>query len=240
MSSDPSSTISAVNQEVVNFYDCGSEVILDQGYLIKIEYKNILNRPPLVKVFSQSNNRLIIDNKLASNQNISYLVIPPIYSFDSGLGVNISSLSLSRKASINEIVNVSFSPLDWSTIASLHFNQPTNFSNHQSITFHQFNQTFYSASIPSTSSPSQLVLNQSYSPGWIAFYFDEYHRLKLLPHFEINNWANGWEIPSEISSSKSNIYILFWPQLLEFLGFILLLFSLFWYLKPQNPSPRNP
>lgn len=240
--SNSPSSISAINQEVVHFYDCGPEVKFDQGYLVKIEYKNILNRPPLVKIFSQSNNRLIVDTKLSPSQNISYLVVPPIYSFDTGLGINISSLSFSRKASTNEIINVSFSPFDWSTIANLHFNQPTNFSNRQSITFHQFNQTLYSASLPSTSTPGQLVLNQSYSPAWIAFYFDDYHRLNLLHHIKINGWANGWLVSPKLSSKggDTSIYIFFWPQLLEFLGFILLLFSLFWYLKPQNPSPRNP
>lgn len=237
LTKNPSSTISAINQEVVNFYDCGPEVKFDQGYLVKIEYQNILNRPPLVKIFSQSNNRLIIDTKLPSSQNISYLVVPPIYSFDTGLGINISSLSLSKKASTNKITGISFSPLNWSTIASLHFNQPVNFSEHQSITSHQFNQTLYSVSLPPISIPSQLVLNQSYSPAWIALYFDIYHRLKLLPHFEINNWANGWEIPND---TNSTVYIIFWPQILEFLGFILLLIPLSLFLKPENQPQDNP
>ena len=237
LASNPSLTITAVNEEVVNFYDCGSEVKLDQGHLIKIEYKNILNRPPLVKIFSQSNNRLIIDTKLTSNQNISYLVVPPIYTFDTGLGINISSLSLSKKASTNEIISISFAPFDWSTIASLHFNQPQSVSKSLLVFSHQYNQTFYTASFSPTSIPSQLVLNQSYSPGWIAFYFDSYHRLNLLSHIKINNWANGWEISND---TNSTVYIIFWPQILEFLGFILLLIPLSLFLKPENQPQDNP
>jgi len=237
LASNPSLTITAVNEEVVNFYDCGSEVKLDQGHLIKIEYKNILNRPPLVKIFSQSNNRLIIDTKLTSNQNISYLVVPPIYTFDTGLGINISSLSLSKKASTNEIISISFAPFDWSTIASLHFNQPQSVSKSLLVFSHQYNQTFYTASFLPTSIPSQLVLNQSYSPGWIAFYFDSYHRLNLLSHIKINNWANGWEISND---TNSTVYIIFWPQILEFLGFILLLIPLSLFLKPENQPQDNP
>ena len=44
----------------------------------------------------------------------------------------------------------------------------------------------------------------------------EYLRKK---HVLVNNWENGWTIDP---GTNGTIYIFFWPQLLEFLGFALL------------------
>ncbi|MBU1088296.1 hypothetical protein KKA02_00240, partial [Patescibacteria group bacterium] len=47
----------------------------------------------------------------------------------------------------------------------------------------------------------------------------------LKNHILVNNWTNGWEIDQTIISSETErpLYIFFWPQLLEFLGFALLI-----------------
>ena len=64
---------------------------------------------------------------------------------------------------------------------------------------------------------NNLILFQSYSPGWIAF-----TNGKFLDHVLINSWANGWKINSEAMKQSSNVLLIFWPQYLEFVGFILL------------------
>ena len=60
-----------------------------------------------------------------------------------------------------------------------------------------------------------VILNQSYDPGWVALADG-----KILRHVKVNNWANGWVLDDEIN--PENVKIIFWPQYLEFLGFILL------------------
>ena len=67
---------------------------------------------------------------------------------------------------------------------------------------------------------NNIILFQSYDPGWIAF-----SNGKLLNHVLINNWANGWQINNETMKQSNNeiICIIFWPQYLEFLGFELLI-----------------
>ena len=66
-----------------------------------------------------------------------------------------------------------------------------------------------------TASGDMVILNQSYDPGWVAF-----GNGKILRHVKVNNWANGWVLDDEIN--PENVKIIFWPQYLEFLGFILL------------------
>jgi hypothetical protein len=57
--------------------------------------------------------------------------------------------------------------------------------------------------------------SQSYHPGWIA-----YANGRILPHVKVNNWANGWIVDNNIDTK--DIRIVFWPQYLEFFGFVLL------------------
>lgn len=83
------------------------------------------------------------------------------------------------------------------------------------IPFNLLNQ-IKSESLNSTTNNDYFVLNQSYNKFWIAFYFDHFKPVFLQKHILYNNWANAWEIPSSYDSSK--IYILFWPQIFEFIG----------------------
>jgi len=69
-----------------------------------------------------------------------------------------------------------------------------------------------------------LMLGQGYDKGWIGFQIID-KRLKILEHTKVNSWANGWLAPSAIDNQNSTIYIVFWPQFLEWGGIILALLA---------------
>jgi len=46
---------------------------------------------------------------------------------------------------------------------------------------------------------------------------------QLKPDSLINNWENGWLLPSVDEESNNKIAVIFWPQYLEYAGFGLLL-----------------
>jgi hypothetical protein len=86
-------------------------------------------------------------------------------------------------------------PVSWWYTVTL--SQPINASNHTTI-----------------------KLSQSFDRGWIAIsptasfpFFTP-----IGDHLLISNWANGWKINKETQT----IYLLFWPQLLQYLGILLL------------------
>ena len=90
---------------------------------------------------------------------------------------------------------------------------------------------------------NNLILSQSYSPGWIAFADG-----KLLEHVKVNNWANGFQLnrssqsESVESGTDLTVYIIFWPQFLEFLGFGFLALTLIFILlyRPKiNVDEKN-
>lgn len=53
-----------------------------------------------------------------------------------------------------------------------------------------------------------LKLSQGYDEGWVSI---------GLEHVKVDGWANGWMIPT---SGLATIF--YWPQLLEYLGFVIL------------------
>jgi hypothetical protein len=59
-------------------------------------------------------------------------------------------------------------------------------------------------------------LNQSHDIGWMAWSYEPENplsSLKKLPHFRLNNWANGWEVTSQ----ESHIIVAYAPELIQLL-----------------------
>ncbi len=90
------------------------------------------------------------------------------------------------------------------------------------------------------SSNTTLVLSQSYDEGWKAyrifnFQFSIFNFLnKIFPfwtgqelkdHVLVNNWENGWNLSNNrqqnTDNSKETIILVYLPQYLEYIGFIL-------------------
>ena len=87
-----------------------------------------------------------------------------------------------------------------------------------------------------------LVLNQAFEKGWVA--------IGAGKHVLVNNWANGWVLDKKtirqkddkmdsvltvLPSESLTVSIIFWPQLLQFLGFALLPIPFLGLLK-RNPK----
>jgi hypothetical protein len=95
--------------------------------------------------------------------------------------------------------------------------------------------------------PKTLYLSQSYHPGWKAYivkhetsnvkhflntFFPFIFGKEIKEHVLVNNWANGWRLkePSK-PADQSTLIIIFLPQYLEFLGFLLLLIIFTFLIK---------
>ncbi len=110
-----------------------------------------------------------------------------------------------------------------------------------------------------------LVLNQSFHPGWKAWLlppdctktsfarpglaklnlikcklttiFPFFFGTELKNHILINNWANGWILSSnEVTNNEQTAILFFLPQLLEWIGFLLLPIPIIyiWRLKKHT------
>lgn len=206
------------------------QATLSKDYLIKIISRHFSGLSLKISAVSNNSQNKYFQTQLPAgfDPTTSWFFIPARQSdnFDYGLNFifdNTSFSSIPNQNYIDQIILYNL-PIDQSVASPVLSRQYLNSDN--SIFYYK---------IKLLSPSSTLVLPQAFDKGWLAFYFDNY-RIKFLDHYQINNWANGW---NSNNINNNNIYIFFWPQLLEFLGFILLLFPIFWYLKPRSRLPSN-
>lgn len=67
-----------------------------------------------------------------------------------------------------------------------------------------------------------LVLARSYHPFWVAKYRPQGGSWQTLPHYRFNSWANAWLLPTA-ANNQGEIKVIFYPQLLVPIGWLLLL-----------------
>lgn len=60
--------------------------------------------------------------------------------------------------------------------------------------------------------------NQAYRSGWVAIGLTGDRGGYELEHTKVNGWANGWIIPEDVERAV----VLYWPQLLQYAGFVIL------------------
>lgn len=76
----------------------------------------------------------------------------------------------------------------------------------------------YNVYLKNSSTSGLLALSQGYHKGWIALAIPHesttLFQTKVLQHVEFNGWANGWLLPQ----GEFQVLILFWPQILGFIG----------------------
>lgn len=80
----------------------------------------------------------------------------------------------------------------------------------------------YRATVKVSQDNSALVLSQAYDQGWLLLG-------KGAEHVLYNGWANAWLLPP----GEYQVILLYWPQLLTFLGYGLLIVTFIWLLKKR-------
>lgn len=234
---------------------------LSQGWQLEIIYRHLAGHPPFISIWNENAGLKLLTEKLKSGkgwQKATFL-IPPYQTEEKGLVVSFSSTSFNQFPSINDIASITLSPISLATPII----QPIDLTSTISLKS-QDNLWFYS--IPLNGQilnlkwqNNFLVLPQSFDKGWLALYFDGLKPIILKDHVLVNNWANAWLIsqPADQAQCEScmdntektstTVYVIFWPQILEFIGFGLLFFTPLLLLLPSltrmptsKKSPHNP
>ncbi|MFA5894520.1 MAG: hypothetical protein WC851_01975 [Candidatus Shapirobacteria bacterium] len=202
----------------------------NRPYLVGLK-SNYLSGIPLRFCFKNTTTSLcLVEDELSkhSTSQWDYFFIPP--SDDNfGYSLDLNAISYAKTLSLSQIQEVKISPLPDSLFSSPQLT-PSVTKNITAQSF--FNQTLLKVNIPSKSTSSNLILNQSFNAGWIAFYIKENQPQFLTHHVIINNWANGWTLPSKFTNQT--VYIFFWPQLLELGGLILVITTFIWIIRSKK------
>ncbi|MFA5770067.1 MAG: hypothetical protein WC894_01065 [Patescibacteria group bacterium] len=204
------------------------------SYVIDLESRNIEGVPSTINISSKKNKIKFVNTLLKSptSWSKSFYILPAFYEFDQGLRILFNNNSFNHSPSIMDIKDISIYPFPFNLISNINFSkpdllQPENINN-ISLDVKKNSISNYKVTFNNVDQPSTLIFSQAYDDGWIVI-----SDWKILPHIVVNNWANGWKINNEAMNQLNNgtITIIFWPQYLEFLGFVLLAISFFAILK---------
>jgi len=202
----------------------------NEGYIISIESRHAKGRQLLFSVINQTAKHSELETFLSSDTewNTSYFIIPPL-AFD-GLGYTFyfSNDSLAGIESINELQRIRIYKFPYSELVKMKAgNAKPSHVTSVNYVYHP-NSSYYF--VKTLRQDESLILYQSFHPGWRAYEVDS-GLASIFPflfgkqignHVLINNWANGWELPTGDSVDERKIVIYFLPQLLQWFGFLLL------------------
>jgi hypothetical protein len=219
---------------------------LSQGYLIELSNKNLSGLAPSAYVVDHTRRQKLLETQLNEKSGTNF-ILPDGASDGIGFSVDFQSFSFSHTISANVLDPVAVYIFPTRLLSQIHF-QKTESSPQailKNLALTSNHPYLYKTQV---SAGSTVVLNQAYDAGWLAFDISSCdntwlcNNLPFLPkkplseHRLINNWANGWTLGSsqptvnssqqekETSVNREPLTIIFfyWPQLLEFAGFILL------------------
>ena len=127
------------------------------------------------------------------------------------------------QATVNEIESITLYPIPLHELANVKLVPEGAYqvgNDHIQLKNHWKHGTYlYGVTTVASEKTGLITLSQGYDQAWLAFSDG-----KLLPHYRYNGWANAWEVPA----GESKVIIIYWPQLLSFAGFALLLVTGGW------------
>lgn len=214
-----------------------SSALLDHwnGYLVKVNSENVKGKELFFYIFG---NRTRKQSKLETNLKggTEYFILNPGYYFDDGYffsfqNPSYESLESENKLNLLEIYLLPFNYLKKlrlvrndlpGSLTKAHFSSMVDSQKDNYYTYHYYGRL---------EGGEQMILYQSFDPGWRIYKINQndilqsnlpyFYGEKVLNHYEVNNWANGWEVPT--TQEGESLLIFFWPQLLEYAGIIALI-----------------
>jgi len=220
----------------------------DQGYLIMADGKHEMGQNPHFWLLNEDEKYSPIDTYIVANNQTSFnanFVIPPMEEFGRAYSIHFDTISIGSDKTINTLARLSMFPIPYTFLTSLRVGTVSTASlqNGQFLTTHPNESLYILSGIKSL--PKTIVLSQSYDPAWRAYQVTNPNWLttlfpfvfgkELKQHVEINNWENGWiTANSQQPTVNSQIDIIYLPQYLEYIGFILLLATLDFLLDPLS------
>lgn len=218
----------------------------DQSYLVKLVTKNLKSIPFRVGIQNPNAKRSELDTILSEHQDwfTNWLIVPPQEAWSQGYTVYLDTVSFGREINENQLKNLEIWPIPYNWITGIRIeNTEFRIENKEISDLTNLIQVdkksiwLYKVSLTESQMPANsrleddttLMLSQAYHPGWLAWSKSS----GWLDHVKVNNWANGWQVPQS-KIVEDTVYIFFWPQLLEFLGFGFLIGAGVWLWRYRN------
>ncbi|MBI3289947.1 hypothetical protein HYZ78_00955 [Candidatus Microgenomates bacterium] len=213
------------------------------SYLISVQSRNIKGKSPVFWLENLNSRKPDIETLLPSNKKLttSYFVQPPMESDGLGYTIHIDNGSIGNEESVNDVGEIKVYPLPYKFLTQVVLLRSPDLALHlrgvgtNSVNVRHPNPSVYEVTMkPFSNETMTLVLSQSYNDGWKAYECQiSNFKCQILPmifgeeikdHVLVNNWSNGWNInvQCQMTNVKCQIAIVYLPQYLEYLGFVML------------------
>ncbi len=216
----------ALNQRNCLSFETGN-LTHREGYLVAVESRHETGKPMLFSLINETAKHIELETLLPTDTTwqTTYFVLPPLASDGLGYSVYFTNDSIGRYETTNDIKRIRIYKIPYNLMVNMKVftrqDQPSSQTTQPTISHP--NPAYYRVQLTkSVNEPSTLILSQSYDSDWLALVPNRTFPF-IRPagtHVLVNNWANGWNLPA--SNTPTTVYIFFWPQILEWIGFILL------------------
>jgi len=225
-----------------------SSLAKNKAYILQIKGENLKGRSLKIYLQNLQTGRMDLEELLPSGKFNQYYLIFPSESEredslnlaqveNEGYTLNVETRSFGRIASENIIESITFIPIDINFLTGLSTTgeEPERIENSLKVAeVKKMGKAIYQVMVKNSveNKKGLLMLGQGYERGWKAFPVRKFQILNSrfqiqipdfqnpLKHLKVNGWANGWIVPA-VGSPSSTIFIVFWPQFLEWGGIIL-------------------
>ncbi|MBI3397414.1 hypothetical protein HY045_02970 [Candidatus Woesebacteria bacterium] len=191
-------------------------------YLIHLVGENTKGRSLKIYLYNHSTKRMDLEELLPSGKFNVYYFISEKKLNGAGYSLNLETRSFGRLESENILQEIEFIPVPYSEL--VFYDAPTltpkvqsNLTVQSILTAGKFMYQY------DVKGDGLLVLGQGYEAGWKAILVNN-AQLTSLKHVRANSWENGWIVPEPtVIGQHSTVVIFYWPQILEWLGFVIMI-----------------
>jgi len=206
----------------------GANITTD--HLVRIKGENITGRPLKFFFSNTVDNSVLLENLTADSIYDQTILLPGV-AVDTqntySLNFQTQSLGGEQVANLLSEVLVYELPFPSQALAGINIRKVDHtvdsFTLLDEITVKKLGTHQYTIETVATGGQNLLLLSQSYHAGWIAFPGAQFW--KQYEHVTYNGWKNGWIITGTEAGQQLSITIFFWPQLLSFIGYGLLVLT---------------
>lgn len=196
------------------------------AYVLRVKGNNLEGRSLKLYLFNVGSGQIDLEKLLPVGEFDEYFRIYPSKSASTvgeGFTLNVETRSFGGVSSKNSIDTIEFYPVSYTK------SKPENISNNLSIkSVVKFGTWGYKVQ---KEGGGLMELGQGYDDGWIAFSVDSKSwQMRIYKNQIFNSWSNSWELPEDTET----LYIFFWPQMLEWGGFVLVILGLAFVFKSKD------
>lgn len=239
--SDNAVLVKAENGGIACLAYTDQDLSQEYGYLIKINNENIEGQRFFFYILDATNDQSYLEDR--TQTNMQYYIVAPRFKYGRGYSFILNNNSYTNISSVNKLESLEVYLIPYNQIKNLKL-QLLNSNVEKAYGKTDFKAdkiNYYSYQVSGDAlDNSYLILNQAFDEGWKAYEVNNYNFLtKTFPfffgkeiksHTPVNNWENGWQI----KGASNVIIIVYLPQYLEYLGFLILVIGIIYLIKKRS------